>query len=125
MLHTGRPKHYLKQWREKAGLPLTAVKEAAEALFADRVLAEGEEVDLGKIGLSHSTLSRIENFKLPYNQALLEVLAEVYRTDVPSLIMRDPSEPEGIWTIYDQVPPKERPVALRMLKGLTRTGTDG
>lgn len=124
MAHTDRPKHYLRQWRRAAGLSLQDVRDKAEALFADRVVAEGEEVDLNKIGLSHSTLSRIENFKNPYNERLLDVLAEVYGTDVPSLIMRNPEDPEGLWSIYDQIPAAQRPVALRMLSGL-KTGTDG
>lgn len=125
MAQIPRPKHYLRQWREHVGLSLQAVKDAAEALFADRVVAEGEEVDLNRIGLSYSTLSRIETFKVPYNQALLEVLAEVYGTDPASLIMRDPSDPEGIWSIYDKVPATEKPVALRVLQGFAKTGTEG
>ncbi|WBT04843.1 helix-turn-helix transcriptional regulator [Brevundimonas vesicularis] len=124
MPHSERPKHYLRQWRKASGLSLQGVRDKAEALFEDRVVAEGEEVDLNKIGLSHSTLSRIESFKNPYNQRLLEVLAEVYGTDVPSLIMRNPEDPEGIWTIMDQIPAAQRPVALKMLSGL-KTGTDG
>ena len=60
MPHTNRPKHYLRQWRKASGLSLQGVRDKAEALHADRVVAEGEEVDLNKIGLSHSTLSRIE-----------------------------------------------------------------
>ena len=124
MSHTDRPKHFLREWRKAAGLSLQGVRDKAEALFSDRVVAEGEDVDLNKIGLSHSTLSRIESFKVPYNQRLLEVLAEVYGTDVPSLIMRNPEDPEGIWSIYDQIPASQRVVALRMLSGL-KTGTDG
>ena len=125
MLQAPRPRHFLRQWRQKAGLRLEDVKEAAEALFEDRVVAEGEQVDLGKIGLSHSTLSRIENFKLPYNEALLDVLREVYGApDNASLIMRNPEDPEGIWTIYDQIAPEQRTVALKVLQGF-RTGTDG
>ena len=124
MSHSERPKHYLRQWRKASGLSLQGVRDKAEALFEDRIVAEGEEVDLNKIGLSHSTLSRIESFKNPYNQRLLEVLAEVYGTDVPSLIMRNPEDPEGIWSIYDQIPAAQRPVALRMLSGL-KTGTEG
>lgn len=124
MAHIDRPKHYLRQWRKASGLSLQAVRDKAEALYEDRIVAEGEEVDLNKIGLSHSTLSRIESFKVPYNQRLLEVLAEVYGTDVPSLIMRNPDDPEGIWSIMDQIPPAQRPLALRMLSGL-KTGTDG
>lgn len=123
MPHNDRPKHYLRQWRKAAGLSLQAVREKAEALFEDRIVAEGEDVDLNKIGLSHSMLSRIESFKKPYNQRLLEVLAEVYGTDVGSLIMRNPEDPEGIWSIMDQIPVAQRPVALRMLSGL-KTGTD-
>lgn len=124
MPHINRPKHYLRQWREHAGLKLTDVREAAAEIFADRIVAEGEEVDLGKIGLGHSTLSRIENFKVPYNERLLEVLAEVYRTDVPSLIIRNPADPEGIWSIYDQIPEPQKPTALKVLSGF-RTGTNG
>lgn len=122
MSHNEKPKHYLRQWRQAAGLSLQGVRDKAEAMFADRIVAEGEEVDLNKIGLSHSTLSRIESFKVPYNQRLMEVLAEVYGTDVPSLIMRNPEDPEGLWSIYDQIPTAQRPVALRMLSGL-KTGT--
>lgn len=124
MAHIERPKHFLREWRQHAGLSLVGVREAAEALIADRVVAEGEEVDLGKIGLTHSTLSRIETFKVPYNQRLLEVLAEVYGTDVASLIIRNPQDPEGIWSIYDQIPAPQRPTALKVLSGF-KTGTDG
>lgn len=125
MLQAPKPRHFLRQWRQKAGLRLEDVKEAAEALFEDRVVAEGEQVDLGKIGLSHSTLSRIETFKLPYNEALLDVLREVYGApDNASLIMRNPEDPEGLWSIIDQIPPEQRTIAVRMLSGL-KTGTDG
>lgn len=128
MPHSDRPKHYLRQWRKAAGLSLEGVREKAQALFEDRVVAEGEEIDLNKIGLSHSTLSRIESFKVPYNQKLLEVLAEVYGTDVASLIIRDPTEPEGIWSIYDQIPVTERTRALKVISGVVeglKTGTEG
>lgn len=90
----------------------------------DRVVAEGEEVDIKRLGLTQGNLARIENGKTPYNQRLLEILAEVYRTDVASLIMRNPEDPEGIWSIYDQIPAAQRPVVLRMLSGL-KTGTEG
>jgi transcriptional regulator with XRE-family HTH domain len=116
--------HFLRQWRKHRGLSMEAALEAAGALVEDRVMAEGEEGSLKKIGLSQPNLSRIETGKTPYNQALLEILAEVYQTDVPSLIMRDPSDPEGIWSIYDQIPTTQRPTALKVLSGF-KTGTDG
>lgn len=125
MSRNERPPHYLRQWRKASGLSLQAVEEKAIALFSDRVLAEGEEIDLRKIGVSHSNLSRVENYKVPYNQRLLEVLAEVYGTDPASLIIRDPSDPDGLWSIYDQIEPTQRQTALRVLEGFRRTGTDG
>lgn len=101
-----------------------AALEAAEAIVSDRIIAEGEEGNFAKIGLSQPNLSRIERGATPYNQTLLQILAEVYQTDVASLIVRDPTDPDGIWSIYDQIPTEQRPVALRMLSGL-KTGTDG
>lgn len=124
MAQRQRVGHYLREWRKHRGYSMEAALEAAAAIVSDRIVAEGEESSFAKIGLSQPNLSRIENGKTPYNQALLEVLAEVYRTDVPSLIMRDPSDPEGIWSIYDQIPQQQRPTALKVLSGF-KTGTDG
>lgn len=74
--------------------------------------------------MSHSQLSRIETFKQPYNQELLEALAELYMCDVVDLLIRDPSDPEGMWTIWDQAKPGERrriaAIAAALLK---ETGT--
>lgn len=117
--------HFLREWRRFRGLSMEAACEAAAAIVQDRVIAEGEEGSLARIGLSQPNLSRIETGKTPYNQTLLEVLAEVYQTDIPSLIMRNPEEPESIWSIYDQLPASEKPVALKVLRGLKKTGTDG
>lgn len=124
MAQRDRVGHFLREWRVHRGLSMEAALEAAGALVADRVLAEGEEGSLRKIGLSQPNLSRIERGRTPYNQALLEILAEVYQTDVASLIMRDPTEGESIWSIYDQIPVASRPVALKVLQGF-KTGTDG
>lgn len=124
MVQKQKPRHFLREWRKHAGLSLEQACERVEAIVGDRVVAEGEERDLRKIGVSYSTLSRIERGDVPYNQNLLELLAEAYNTDPASLIMRDPSDPEGIWSIYDQIPQEQRPVAMKVLSGF-KTGTDG
>src|SRR4051812_20630647 len=67
--------HFLRQWRKQAGKTLEAVAE--------------------HLHMSHSQLSRIERGKQPYNQELLEALAELYMCDVVDLLIRDPSDPEG------------------------------
>lgn len=123
-MQTGKPGHFLRQWRKHAGLSLQSACDKVYALATDRIVAEGEERDLRRMGITYSTLSRIERGDVPYNQNLLEVLAEAYGTDPASLIMRNPEDPEGLWSIYDQIPEAQRPVALRMLSGL-KTGTDG
>ncbi len=100
-----QPKHFLREWRKFRELTL---EQAAE-----------------RAGTTHATLSRIERGKLPYNQALLEVLAEVYRADPASLIIRDPSDPAAIWSVWEKLKPAQRETALVMLEGLARTGTSG
>lgn len=122
------PRHFLRAWRKHVGITQTEAVERGRALFEDRVVAEGEEASLKRIGLSQPSLARIEKGETPYNQTLLEILAEVYGTDVPSLIMRNPADPEGIWSIYDQIPVQERPRALKVISGVVegfKTGTDG
>lgn len=119
------PKHYLREWRKHRGFKsIGAAIERAHELLSDRVIAEGEEGDMKRLGLSQSNISRVESGKIPYNQDLLEILAEVYGTDPASLIIRNPADPEGIWSIYDNIPEAQRATALKVLQGF-KTGTDG
>ena len=109
--------HHLRAWRKASGLTLEQA--------ADRVARVSEaRADLDAyarpMGMTHATLSRIERGRLPYNQALLEILAEVYRTDRASLIMRDPADPEGLWSIWEQLEPVQRRQAVEVLKALRR-----
>ena len=115
--HDSHPGHFLREWRKQSGLTLEQA--------ADRVERASEaRVDGGPgtrpISMTHATLSRIERGLLPYSQGLLEVLAEVYRTDRASLIMRDPCDPEGLWSIWEQLKPVERRQAVEVLRALHR-----
>lgn len=94
---------FLRQYREKKGLTLEQL--------ADRV------------GTTHATLSRIERGLQPYSQPMLEALAEELDTDPASLIMRDPTDPEGIWSIWDKAQPGERAIIVDIAKTITKTGT--
>lgn len=124
-----RPKHFLREWRKHRGFKsIGAAIERAHELLSDRVIAEGEEGDMKRLGLSQSNISRVESGKIPYNQDLLEILAEVYTTDVASLIIRNPLAPEPIWSIYDRIPVPERTRALKVFSGVVdglKTGNDG
>ena len=116
------PGHYLRAWRKAAGLTLEQTAERVERLSESRANASAST---RAISMTHATLSRVERGKLPYSQGLLELLAEIYQTDRASLIMRDPADPEGLWSIWEQLRPTERVQAIEVMKALTRTGTGG
>lgn len=85
--------------------------------LAERV---GEQIG----GMTHASLSRIERGLQPYSQAVLEAVAEeLTNGDVASLLMRDPSDPEGIWTVWDQAKPGERKMIVDLAKTVVKTGT--
>jgi transcriptional regulator with XRE-family HTH domain len=121
--HMANPRHFLREWRESKDLTLEQVAERIGLLSAERADAGPEAKQLT---MTHATLSRIERGLIPYGQYLLEYLAEIYQTDPGSLIMRDPSVAEAIWTIWERLRPAERRQVediARTFEG--RTGTDG
>lgn len=96
---------FIRQWREYRGKTLEQLADA--------------------IGITHASLSRIERGLQPYSQAILEAIAEALMTDVPSLLMRDPSDPDGMWSIWDQAKPGERQMIVEVAKTIVKTGTGG
>lgn len=95
--------HKLKEWRKHRLLTMQA--------FADRM------------GVSLAVVSRIERGQQGYRQEYLERAAEVLRTDVASLIMRDPNDPDGpVLERLQELDPTSRAAALSMLDALLRRG---
>jgi|ERR1035437_2405506 hypothetical protein len=67
--------------------------------------------------ISHSSLSRIERGLQGYSQRLLEAIAaELTNGDEASLLIRDPTDPEGIWSIWDNAKPAERELIVGLAK---------
>lgn len=58
--------------------------------------------------MDKSNLSKIERGLLPYNQELLERLADALMTDPASLLMRDPTDEQAIWSLWDRASQTER-----------------
>lgn len=83
-----RQRHFLREWRKHRGKTLEQIADA--------------------LHMTHGNLSKIERGLVPYTQDLLERLAELYRCDVPDLIMRDPSDPQGIWSVWDNAKPGDK-----------------
>ncbi len=58
--------------------------------------------------MDKGNLSKIERGILPYNQDLLERLADALMTDPASLLMRDPTNADAIWSLWDRASKVER-----------------
>ena len=97
---TPRPKRpvykppFVKQWREYRNM-------------TQERLAELVGEYLGK-SYTHASIGRIENGKMPYTQPVLEAMADALGTDCASLLIRDPTQPEAIWTLWERALPAER-----------------
>ena len=94
---------FIRQWREYRGLTLEQL--------ADRV------------EMTPSYLSMFERGQRGYTQNTLEALAEALQTDAASLLMRDPTDEEAVWSIWEQAKPAERRLIVDIAKTVTKTGT--
>lgn len=80
-----------------------------------------------RMRMNKGALSRIERGERPYSQDFLEAASEILMTDPASLLMRDPSDPEGIWTLWDRVAEVDKPHVSQIVETFARqrkTGTD-
>lgn len=101
-----RKKTFLREWRR---------------LKPGRTL----EVVAAELHMSQPQLGRIEKGQQPYNQDLLEALADMYGCTVADLLMRDPTDKDAIWSVWDQAKPGQRAQIVEVAKTLVRTGTEG
>jgi transcriptional regulator with XRE-family HTH domain len=101
-IQRGRPRRrtFIKEWRK--------VRRLTQQQLADR------------LDMSKASFSRIEAGKQAYTQDFLEALAEELNTDPASLIMRDPTKEDALWSIWDQAKPGERRQILDIAKVLMK-----
>jgi len=105
MMKKPRQRTFLREWRKaKPGRTL------------EQVAAE--------LHMSQPQLGRIERGDSPYNQDLLEALAELYGCSVADLLMRDPSEPNAIWTIWDHAKPGEKRLISAAAEAIVKAGEE-
>jgi len=76
-----------------------------------------------RLDTSVASVSRIETGRQPYTQDYLEALAVALQTDPASLLMRDPEDPEAIWSIWDNAKQGEKKKILDMARSIVKTGT--
>ena len=105
MPRVGNPKnrrpHFIREWREFRGL--------TQEQLADR------------LGTTKANISRVENRRQGYTQDFLEACADALMTEPASLLIRDPSKPEAIYSIWEQAKPGQR----RQIIDIARTITSG
>lgn len=77
------------------------------------------------VGTSVANISRIEKLDQPYTQDLLELIAEALMVDPASLIMRDPSQGQGMWSLWDHATPAQRAQLEAMAEIIMKDGTNG
>lgn len=93
---------YVKEWRKFRNLTLERL--------ADR------------IDMSASALSYLERGQSAYTQDTLEKLAEALMTDPASLLMRNPSDEDAIWSLWESASIGERVQISNVVRALKRKG---
>jgi transcriptional regulator with XRE-family HTH domain len=93
---------YLREWRQ--------FRQLTQERLADR------------LGITKQHVSDLERGRRQYNQALLEGFADALTCEPADLLMRDPTSPQAIWSIWDQIPPVDRDQALKVLNSFIPDG---
>lgn len=91
---------FLKQWRKHRGL-------------TQEQLAE-------RVGITQGMISHLENDKSDYSGQLLAELAYALQCEPGDLVMRDPTDPEAPWSIWDTLKPATKKQAVEILHALKR-----
>lgn len=102
MQHRVRRKTYLRAYRKAAGRTLEAVAE--------------------ELHMTHGQLSKIERGLQPYNQDLLETLADLYMCGVGDLINRPPGVVDDINKVVAIASPEDQEKILKVAR--TIVGVD-
>ena len=98
-----RRRHFIKEWRKHRGL-------------TQEQLAE-------RIGWSPGAVSQLETGRASYTQPILEAIAEELRCSPGDLLMRDPTDHEAVWSIWDNLDQPAKNQAIRVLRTFQKTGT--
>jgi transcriptional regulator with XRE-family HTH domain len=98
-----RRRTFIRQWREYRGLT------------QDDLAA--------RLETSKASISRIESGLQAYTQDILEACADALRTDPASLLMRDPSDEEAVWSLWDKAKTGDRKMIESIVRTVIKTGT--
>jgi transcriptional regulator with XRE-family HTH domain len=99
-----RRRTFFREWRKFRGLTLEAA--------ADRA------------GMTAGNLSAMERGAQGYTQSGLEALADAYQCDPGQLLTVDPTQGDGIWSIWERAKPGDRQKIADIARTIVgKTGT--
>jgi transcriptional regulator with XRE-family HTH domain len=98
-----RRQTFLRQWREYRNLTQDDLAE--------------------RLGTSKASISRIEAGQQAYTQDFLEACADALRTDPASLLMRNPTDEEAVWSLWDKAKVGDRKMIENIVRSVIKTGT--
>ena len=70
-------------------------------------------------GVSQGLISQLENDKTDYTGETLEALAFALGCETVDLIVRDPTDPDAPWSIWETLKPVEKRQALEIMQALS------
>ena len=70
--------------------------------------------------MTHASVSRIERGLQKWDQEFLERAADALSCEPADLLIRDPSDPDGIWSLWDQAEPGTRQQIVEITKTLLK-----
>lgn len=103
--------NFIRAWREYRGLSL------------DRLVDRMSSDLTSEQFITKTSLSRIERSLQPYSQPLLEAIAEALQCQPADLIMRNPSDTEAPWSIWQKLGTAERNQVIEIMHTFRKTGT--
>jgi len=97
---------YLREWRKHRGLT--------------------QEQLASRLDTSKGYISDLERGVRRYNQDILESLAEALNCTPADFLIRDPSDPTGIWSAWDRALPGDKPRIAAVVEAMVgkKTGTN-
>lgn len=101
------PRTFIKEWRQHRD----KTQEQLAELVGNYLIEQGfKKPNKKKSAYTHASVGRIENGKMPYTQPVLEAIAFALQTTPASLLMRDPTKGDAMWSIWEQALPASREV---------------
>jgi transcriptional regulator with XRE-family HTH domain len=91
---------FIREWRQNRGLTLEQL---------------GERIDM-----TPSNLSMLERGQRGYAQETLEKIADALQTEVASLLMRNPTDRDAIWSIWERAQAGERETIVDLAETILR-----